>query len=201
MHLLRKLTFSRKPHLGCRLSLMGLRPLFMSLIPSIIYLFMDVMVLWSLWSGKWNSWLKFISSFWLFFGSTQLALLNVECFLVGNIYGHLIFWFHTFFWLFFNDKLIDWRGWLFMDWYSWFCFMAFWFITLFNYDMIYVHALLNLPFFVSSPIFLRNFWAKDSDAVTKFSLFLKAFYLGPLPLMKIEQIQTWHWGIKSRTRR
>jgi hypothetical protein len=30
---------------------------------------------------------------------------------------------------------------------------------------------------------------------------LKVFDLGPLPLMKIEQFQTWHWGIKTRTRR
>jgi hypothetical protein len=148
MHLLRKLTFSRKPHLGCQLSLMGLQPLFMSLILSITYLFMDVMLLWSLFSGKWCSWLKFISSFWLCFGSTQLALLNVECFLLEymdtGIFGSEPSFDHS---LMISSLIgmVD-CSWIDILWF--FC-MASWFITLFNCDMIYVHVTLkpSLPCF------------------------------------------------------
>ena len=178
---------------------MGLQPLFMSLILSVTYLFMDVMLLWSLFSGKWSSWLKFISSFWLCFGSTQLALLNVECFLVENMDTGICGSEPSFDHSFMISSLI---GMVDCSWIDilWFFFMASWFITLFNCDMIYVHVTLK-PSLVFSPIFLWNFRVMDSDAITECSLFFKVFDLGLLPLMKIEQFQTWHWRIKTRTRR
>jgi hypothetical protein len=55
--------------------------------------------------------------------------------------------------------------------------------------MIYVHVTLkpSLPCF--SPNIPMEF-PSDGHAITEFSLFLKVFDLGPLPLMKIEQFQT-----------